>query len=315
MKRAVIDVGTNSVKLLVAEVSGRLIVPLHEASEQTRLGRGFYETHHLQAEAILKTAEAVAGFVAQARSFGAEQIRGVATSAAREASNALELQRAILDQSGLALEIISGQQEADWVFRGVASDPRLAGRSLLILDVGGGSTEFILGAGDARHFQMSFPIGTVRLLEKFRPQDPPGRDQLVVCRGWLESFIGREIAPALEGSLAQFRVAGAMLVGTGGTTTLLARMKHGAENFNRDQIEATVLNRQEIIETTERLWSMSLTARQEIPGLAANRADVILFGAEIYEAIMNRFGFEQLRISTRGLRYGALHDGLSGSGR
>src|SRR5881394_769201 len=116
-RRAVIDVGTNSVKLLVAEVSGRRVQPLVERSQQTRLGRGFYANHRLQPAAIAETARAVAGFAAQAREWGAVATRVIATSAARDAVNQAELLAALQATSNLEVEVISGEQEADWAFR------------------------------------------------------------------------------------------------------------------------------------------------------------------------------------------------------
>jgi len=130
-----------------------------EQSEQTRLGRGFYETHVLLSEAIAQTARAVAAFARTAREQGAASVRVLATSAARDAVNRASLIDAIERASGLKVEIISGEQEAELVFRGVATDPNLHGRKLLILDVGGGSTEFIVGAGKHHQFSQSFDIG------------------------------------------------------------------------------------------------------------------------------------------------------------
>src|SRR5438093_9622987 len=142
-RRAVIDIGTNSVKLLVAEVSGRRVHPLLERSEQTRLGRGFYATHRLQPAAIADTARAVAGFAAQAREWGAVPTRVIATSAARDAINQSELLAALQSASNLEDDVISGEQEADWAFRGVNSDPAFAGQPLILVDVGGRSTACI----------------------------------------------------------------------------------------------------------------------------------------------------------------------------
>ena len=145
VRRAVIDIGTNSVKLLVADVAGNDVRPLHEDSKQTRLGRGFYESSRLQPEAVQQTAEAVAEFAEEARGQQAKSIRVIATSAARDAKNPGDLMVAVDKASGLKIEIISGEQEADWAFQGVTTDPQLAKQHLLLLDVGGGSTEFILG--------------------------------------------------------------------------------------------------------------------------------------------------------------------------
>ena len=162
-RRAVIDVGTNSVKLLVADESGREVEPVWEESKQTRLGRGFYETHRLQPEAIDATGKAVGQFSETARRYQATSIRVIATSAARDAVNSAELSAAIEKASGLKMEIISGEQEAEWVFQGVTTDPSLAHEPLLLLDVGGGSTEFIVGQGEQKYFSRSFPLGTVRV--------------------------------------------------------------------------------------------------------------------------------------------------------
>src|SRR5215831_10551278 len=151
-RRAVIDVGTNSVKLLVADVQGHDVRPIYEDSKQTRLGQGFYETHELQPEPIANTARAVAKFSALARELHAVSIRVIATSAARDAVNAQALISAIENAAAVKVEIISGDQEAEWAFHGVTTDPGLAKQPLLLLDVGGGSTEFILGKGEHKHF-------------------------------------------------------------------------------------------------------------------------------------------------------------------
>jgi exopolyphosphatase/guanosine-5'-triphosphate,3'-diphosphate pyrophosphatase len=303
--RAVIDIGTNSVKLLVAKVDGAEVIPLAEDSKQTRLGQGFYETHLLQAEAILTTAEAVLKFAEQARSLGAENICVIATSAARDALNPSDLLRAIREKTGLSVEIISGEQEADWVFQGVSSDPRFSEMPLLITDVGGGSTEFILGKGQQQFFRNSYRLGTVRLLEQLHPSDPPGAQALSQCRDWLNNFIETQIAPSWADQL-QKAEGEIQLVGTGGTTSILARMEKHLAEFDREQIEATSISFQKIQAQVERVWNLPLEERKKIVGLPPKRADVIIMGLAIYEAIMRRFGFRELRISTRGLRYAAV---------
>lgn len=311
MRRAVIDVGTNSVKLLVADVSGREIHPICEESKQTRLGQGFYETHRLLPEAIANTAQAVAGFVEQARQHQAGDIRVIATSAARDASNASELVAAIDRASGQKLEIISGEQEADWAFHGVTTDPALAQVPLLLLDVGGGSTEFILGHGDHKHFRQSFRLGTVRLLETIPHSDPPTREEFAETRAWVRDFIAEKIRPALLPALERETELHAphlpiALVGTGGTTTILARLEAKLETYDRAIIENTRISLERLRWHTENLWSMPLVRREGIIGLPRKRADVILTGTIIFEAVMEQFGFTELRVSTRGLRFAAV---------
>ena len=305
IRRAVIDIRTNSVKVLVAEFAGADIRPVEEYSKQTRLGRGFYETHLLQQDAIAATVEAVENFFDLSRKLGATNIRVFATSATRDARNAADLVDAIQARTGLRVEIISGEQEANWVFEGVSSDPRFAEGSLLILDVGGGSTEFILGKGKQQYFRNSYRLGTVRLLEQIKPGDLPGTEALKRCRMWLENFLTDQIDPALRLALKSSE-AHVQLVGTGGTTTILARMENRSVEFHREQIESTVLSLDQVRSRVERLWHLPLEERKQIIGLPPNRADVILTGAAIFEAVMRHYEFSKLQISTRGLRFAAI---------
>jgi len=308
-RRAVIDVGTNSVKLLVADVSGREVRPVHEESKQTRLGKNFYDTHRLQPEAIAKTAEAVWEYSEIARERDAESIRVIATSAARDALNKEDLVTTIERASGLRIEIISGEQEAEWAFQGVTLGSDLAKTPLLLLDVGGGSTEFIVGHGSDKHFAESFKIGTVRMMEKIPHSDPPTAEELAKNRDWLKAVLQKEVRPKLEPVLEREKKSGAVqLAGTGGTATLLAKMELKLERYDRDKIEAIRLPLKQIELRRKQLWKSSLAKRKEIPGLPKNRADVILTGILIYEAVMGEFGFSELRCSTRGLRFAALMD-------
>ena len=306
-RRAVIDIGTNSVKLLVADVSGREIVPVEETADQTRLGRGFYETHILQPDVIEATAKAVGEFAKQAHELGATTIRVFATSAARDAKNSQDLLTAVKQTSGLEIEIISGEEEADWAFRGVTSDPRLAREPLLLLDVGGGSTEFILGQGEHKHFRQSFPLGAVRLMEMWPHSDPPKPEELNGTRLWLREFLSKRVIPQLELALARERSQGKLiLVGTGGSASVLAGMETGLSKFDRRKIEDTRLSLDCVRHWVEHLWNLPLAERREIPGLPRKRADVMLTGAAIYEAIMEQLRFAELRVTTRGLRFAAV---------
>ena len=322
-RRAVIDVGTNSIKLLVADVAGLEVRPVHEESRQTRLGQGFYETRRLQPGPMAKTAAAVTDFASTARDHEAGCIKVIATSAARDALNAADLVEAIEQASGLKLEIISGDVEADWAFRGAITEPSLAREALFIADVGGGSAQFILGRGSRKIFSRSYPLGTVRLLEKFPHGDPPAADELARCREWVLQFLERELRPELDSVVEREAMstpagnrrakalalpAGVQFVGTGGTASILGCMEAGLEHFDRQRLEATRLSAARLTWHTEMLWSLSLADRKRITGLPANRADVILMGSVIFEAVACTFRFGDLRVSTRGLRFAALLD-------
>ncbi|MCX6896258.1 MAG: hypothetical protein NTZ16_12330, partial [Verrucomicrobia bacterium] len=192
-------------------------------------------------------------------------------------------------------------------FRGVTTDPELAAQPLLLLDVGGGSTEFILGHGARKDFAHSFPLGSVRLLEQISVSDPPAPAELAACRAQLKDFLRREVRPQLVAELRyELKHDQLLFVGTGGTTTILARMEAQMTGFDRDRIEAVRLSAAAVRAHVERLWSLPLAERRQLIGLPPKRADVILTGAVIYEAVMQEFGFAELRVSTRGLRFAAV---------
>ena len=304
-RRAVIDIGTNSVKLLVADVAGQCLTPVTETSKQTRLGAGFYGTRRLQKPAITSTVAAVTEFAKTAAELGSADTRLIATSAARDALNVAELAEGIRQSCGLEMDILSGDKEADWVFRGVTSDPKLSQSPVLVLDVGGGSTEFIVGDHGVPQFRNSYGMGTVRLLEQLRPSDPPGLRALIACRVGLRDFLKTEVVPLLRPALNACQ-SPVKLVGTGGTATILARVETGMSDFDREKIESASLSLDSIRNHLESYWQMTLAQRQSIPGIPPQRGDVILTGVAIYEAIMEQFGFSQLGVSTRGLRYWAL---------
>jgi exopolyphosphatase/guanosine-5'-triphosphate,3'-diphosphate pyrophosphatase len=176
------------------------------------------------------------------------------------------------------------------------------------MDVGGGSTELILGKHASQRFAESFPLGTVRLLQRLQPGDPPGPDQLTACRTWLARFLELELSSTIKPALDKVRDArspeqAVQLVGTGGTASILACMEAKLSAFDRERLEATRLSRDRLRWHVDHLWSLPASERERIVGLPPNRADVILTGVAIFEAVMDYFDFQQLRVSTRGLRF------------
>ncbi|MSU43274.1 MAG: hypothetical protein EXS22_04425 [Pedosphaera sp.] len=304
-RRAVIDVGSNSVKLLVADCANGTITPVHHSGEQTRLGHGAFSSGQLQAEAIAKTAHAVTVFAKRARTQGAESIRVLATSAAREAANGEALIIAVREASGLELEIIPAQKEAALVLAGARSTPGLGSSAFSVVDVGGGSTEVLVADGAQVFFQDSFPLGTVRWLEQTTLSDPLTTEDWQRTRQSIEGFVTQHIAPRLVPALA---AAGGVssLVGAGGTPVFLLRVLVGRGDLSFSELDHGRLSREQVESVTARLWSLPLAARQRLPGLPANRADVILFGAAIFWVLMRQFGFTELRPTLRGVRFGAL---------
>ena len=297
MRRGVIDIGTNSVKLLVAECQAGDVQPVTESSRQTRLGQGLYETGQLQTQPIQGTAAAVHEFLRLAKAEGASETVIIATSAMREAGNAAEFLGAL----GQAVTILSGDEEARLAYSGVLSNPRLAKRNLVVIDAGGGSTELTQGRASGVEQHTSIPLGSVRLMERHPVDDPPTPAQREAAKVAVDERLRQTVLRDDWGVPSDYE-----LVGTGGIATIFAMMELGIEEFDRNRIEQTELTRQRAIYWCDKLWSLPLAPRREITGLPANRSDVALFGSLIYERIMVQLGFDRLRVSTRGIRFGAV---------
>lgn len=310
--RAVIDVGSNSVKLLIGDVLGDAVVPLLERGEQTRLGEGFFTTRRLGAVAIRRTAEAAGVFAEEARRTGASTIRLVATAAAREAANRDELITALRTATGLEPEVLAGETEAALAFRGVGTTPGLAGMPLLVTDLGGGSTEFIVGRDGLRRFSRSVPLGAVRLFDQLRLPDPPTEDDLRRCRSTLDAFLQEQVAPGVSPALSALaRDAPSQpvrYVAVGGTALILARLALGLPGYDRQRLEQVRLDGPAVRTLVERLWALPLAERRCLPGLPPERADIMLAGAVIHERILAVLDLPALSVSTRGLRFAALLD-------
>ena len=303
--RAVIDVGTNSVKLLVADVFEREAVPLLEKGTQTRLGHGLYQTGRLSQEAIELTAETVHDFQIQSEPYGCDAVQIVATSAAREASNTVELQNAIRAATGLEMQIISGDDEARFAFIGATSHLKATDSKVVIADVGGGSSELMIGEAGKLMAHSSFQLGTVRLYESNPPSDPPTVEELRNVRVFLDTFIAEKVLPAIGESL-QSSTNDLTLIGTGGTSSILARITGRLAKFERDQIDNTRFTLAQLTQLTEQLWHLPLADRKQLKGLPSERADVILTGTVIYEALLRNLPIKAMTCSTRGLRFGIL---------
>jgi exopolyphosphatase / guanosine-5'-triphosphate,3'-diphosphate pyrophosphatase len=278
---AIIDIGTNTVKLLVADVVGGEIRPVVSKDTTVRLGEGVYEARRLSRVAITRTAQAIADYVADAREPGAIKIKALTTSAVRDADNRQDFLDAVRAKTGLTVEVVSGLREAELIFRGVTSDPAWVAGRLLVMDVGGGSAEFILGkAGKIEHL-VSLPLGAVRMTERF-PSFPE-----------LAEFLRTTLHHELTG------FGGAQLVATGGTNTTLVRVLKGKVDhatFTLDEVRALVM----------KLNAMTLDERRRVPGLPPERADIIVAGGAVVLFAMETLGAQELTVSVRGLRYGAL---------
>ncbi|MCP3144016.1 Ppx/GppA phosphatase family protein [Pyxidicoccus xibeiensis] len=296
---ATIDVGTNSVLLLVAERTpeGRF-EPVLERAEITRLGRGVDATRRLSPEGMEATLSVLESFAREAREQGAEAIAVSATSAARDAQNGAEFMAAAKARAGVTVEIISGELEAQLSFAAVHADfASEAAGPLLVLDIGGGSTEFIYGnrAGHVA-FRHSFDVGSVRLTERFVRSDPMTAEDRARVEAHLRDTF-RTLPPPPPG---------AALVGVAGTVTTLYALQHAIDPYDAERVHGGTLSLAELKALVDRLCGMPLEARRALPGLQPKRADVISAGALILLESVKALGLETCRISDRGLRWGLL---------
>lgn len=295
---AAIDIGTNTIKLLVAAVEVDAITALHEDSQTTRLGEGVATTKRLAPAAIERTVAGIAAFADRARGMGATKLLAVATSGAREARSTEQFLARAREVAGLDVEIISGEREAELIFAGVSTDGGLRGQRLLVMDVGGGSAEIITGRDGHIENRVSLPAGAVRLTERFLRADP-------VSTAELDALLqhGREL---LRPEMAQFSLEGRVMIGTGGTVTTAAAIDQSLAKFSIEKINRHPLARQRLTAMLERLRRLPLAERRNVPGLPPKRADIIIAGLAIYVTAMELAGIEQLTVSTRGLRFGLL---------
>ena len=307
---ATIDVGTNTVLLLVAERRANGFRAVVERAEITRLGRGVDRTGRLDEQAIRDTAAVLARFADEARALGARAIACVATSAARDARNGEEFFDAARASASLVPEVIPGDEEARLVHASAWRDFGAPGRGdLVVVDVGGGSTEICAGDGPFPSWRESVQIGAVRLTERVGPPDPPDARSLADLR--------RRAAEALQAGAtpgAPRAGAGWKLVGVAGTVTTLAAVGQALPVYDSEAVHGSELGARELEELYARLGRCTIAERQRLPGMEPKRADVIVAGAAIVLEVMALLGFDRLTVSDRGVRWGLLHERFGGEG-
>lgn len=296
---AAIDIGTNSVLLLVAErdPAGKWSA-VEERAEITRLGKGVDQSKTLSVESMETTLEAVGRFANEARSLGVKGLAISATSAARDASNGKAFLDGVLQRAGVPAEILSGDEEARLSFASAFAD---FGGSvpLVAIDIGGGSTEFIFGdATGAISYRHSFDVGSVRMTERFIRTDPPAEAELAA----MEKFLRETFAP-LPKAAAGFR-----FVGVAGTVTTICAVAKKIDPYDATLVHGAELTRGEIEATVNRLAHLPLPLRRTLPGLQPKRADVIVAGGLILKIAVDCIAASSVTVSDRGLRWGLLAD-------
>jgi exopolyphosphatase / guanosine-5'-triphosphate,3'-diphosphate pyrophosphatase len=297
---AAIDLGTNTVRLLVVEASGGEWRALHEEQRVTRLGEGQAAAGILQPAAMRRTAEAVAAFARRARDLGALDVRIVATSAVREAVNGADFLVEVQRSSGRTVRVISGEEEARLTLLGVSEGLPGLGGDFLLFDIGGGSTEFVLARAGRTVEAVSLRLGVVELAERFTAPGPVD----AASREAMAALIGARLTAGLTESI--LRHGAPTLVGSAGTVTTLAALDLGLEAYEAGRVHGHRLTRAAVQRIGARLGALGLAERAALPCLEPGRADLIVPGSVICLTVLDALGFDALVVSDRGLREGIL---------
>jgi exopolyphosphatase/guanosine-5'-triphosphate,3'-diphosphate pyrophosphatase len=296
---SVIDVGTNSVKVVIGERGKdgewRTIV---DRAEVTRLGEGLDRKDELNEEPVRRTVEAIGAMAQEAERLAVAAIAAVGTAGVRMARNSEAFVEAVRERTGIELEIISGDEEGRLAYVAATEGSQLGDGSLVVFDTGGGSSQFTFGCGREVEERFSVNVGAVRFTERF------GLDRVASAEGVAEALA----AIAFDLEQLDGRPAPDVLVGIGGAVTNLAAVKHGLATYDPDVVRGTVLERTEVDRQIELYRTRTANQRREIVGLQPKRAEVILAGACIVRTVLEKLGSESLTVSDRGLRHGLLEE-------
>ncbi len=286
MKVAVIGIGSNSVRMLLGEVQGGEGRRIARERAATRLFAGLDAEKNLQMESMLKTSAAVAKMAEDARAAGAEELRLFATSATRDAANSAAFTALLRARAGLDTEILSGTEEADLSYLG-ASDGGECG----VMDIGGGSTELVIGQDGRPTASVSCQLGAVRLFRQM-PLSSAGDVPGVISAA--EEEVRRRLSELGESRLPE------RWVGTGGTFTALAALTRGTHWTDRTNMHGACLTRRQVSELTRMLSGMTVEERLQLPGLQPSRADICVHGFCILLACMDALALDSVKVSEYG---------------
>ncbi len=297
--RASIDLGTNTCLLLIAEcdeVARAVTKVVHDQSTVVRLGQGVDKNRQFAPEACERTLAALRGYVDKMRSHGVDPTRAccVATSQARDARNGAEFFERVQRETGLRFKTISGDDEATFTFYGGLL-PGMSPERSAVIDIGGGSTEFMSARGG-----QSLDIGAVRYTERFLKSDPVTDEEFWACQEAIDAELER---------LTEWRKSlpsDTKLVGVAGTVTTLGAWHLALERYDAAKLDSLELSRGDVHRCVEELKFRTVAERRELPGMEKGREDVLLAGSMILWRAMEVLDFKSVTVSTRGLRFGAL---------
>jgi exopolyphosphatase/guanosine-5'-triphosphate,3'-diphosphate pyrophosphatase len=292
---AAVDLGTNSTRLLVADIENGRLDEVARRLTITRLGEGVDERKRLLPAPIARVRNVLTDFRREAEQLGAERTLAIATSAVRDAENGEAFLGEVEWSYGFKTRLLSGHEEAQLTFRGVSLGRELA-EETLVIDIGGGSTELVAGGPDGLHFHDSLDIGCVRLTERFLHSDPPSEEELAACSAATRALLAERVPDEVRPRKA---------IGVAGTVTSLAALDLGLAEYDPEQVHGHRLFTACVVEQLEHLASLPVSERRELPALEPERAPVIVAGAVILQEALDYFGLGGLEASERDILDGA----------
>ncbi len=290
MRLAGIDCGTNSIRLLIADVADGRLTDLDRRMEVVRLGEGVDRTGRISDAALARTLAACRRYAEAIDAAGAQRVRFVATSASRDASNAAEFAAAVQEILGVLPEVVTGLEEADLSFTGAARSLPPLPSPALVVDIGGGSTEFVLGIDGRARQSASVDVGCVRLTERHLRADPPSADELALTAADADLHIARA---AQQVELRNVRC----VVGLAGTVTTMSAIAMRLPAYDAQAIHGSVMTGEEVHRIAGLLGGMTRAERLALPVMHPGRADVIPAGALILDRIMVASGAPEVIVS------------------
>jgi exopolyphosphatase / guanosine-5'-triphosphate,3'-diphosphate pyrophosphatase len=298
MRVGVVDIGTNSTRLLVAEVEGETLTELERRTTVTRLGEGLEAAGRLSDAAMARVSEALAGYRAALDELGAERVVAVATSAMRDAANGPQFRDEIERRFGLDARTISGDEEARLTFLG-ATAGRDPGAATLVIDIGGGSTEFVVGhPGGDPEFHISTRMGSVRHTERHLRGDPPTAAELAAlaqdARAIVEADVPADLRTGVDAGIA-----------VAGTATSLAAIDQELDPYDPERVHGYRLTAASCERLLGRLAELTVAQRRDVPGLHPDRAPTIVAGAGILLESMRACGLDEIEVSENDILHGA----------
>ncbi|WP_422449004.1 Ppx/GppA family phosphatase [Thermoanaerobacterium sp. DL9XJH110] len=304
MRFAVIDLGSNSARLLVADCKGQNLTPLHRELITTRLGRGVAKERRLDEPSMRDTLSAVSLFKDKAARMGCDRVLAFATSAVREAENGRDFLDVVKKDAGLDVVLLEGEREAKLSFIGARAGLGLAGMALVV-DIGGGSTELTLG--DSRIVKsVSLPMGAVKFTQIYFSSDPPAASQILAAGAAVEELLS-DFAEFFGKAVPRGQIPA---VGVGGTFTTLAAMVRRLEIYDPGRVHGFTLQLNEVERVFGGLCSMTLEEKKKIPGLMPQRADIIAAGTLIALRLMKRLNLPAIRVSEWDLMEGFIFESV-----